>query len=899
MNIAIANNNMFVALVNCSENTFKRKSNGNLSGLLNTDDLDERQTAPKKIRLEKTFAANFQDPSSNADNSETDQIDTYEMIQQKVSYEVDELKQPTTEIESIVLDDIKNPENLYHPHRIQFVPTKQNLHNKHNTKPIVNNNSPLACLQAYLNGKTFENIDFDVNERSSHKSANNTSPSFQNSIEFGQVPSYERNSTKPSSICYTNSVNQMPSTDIFCKKNINIPKQVPILDAEIKTQFFNAMQGLDTSLGPIDLSINNAQTIETNVSQKNYLSITHINQANRSNIINSANKEKLKIKDLSEKNICENKKTMDNDDTIDSLSDVRIDNVFDDNYKGYQNRLEADINPNILSLTFNHQLNVYETRSISSNNTFKKLLELQKQIILSNRNDNSNFDKYSRINVHDLHYKTIEKTKRILTTYTKELYNEKLSQLVIPDRIKNTNHYFSIFTYVTSLAKNSIKNMSLHQMIINMSRSFVFDKDDFYWLNSSSFTNFIIEDHTEFVSKYTNKEVFNCCEILNEFLPKKLVKIIEAYFSTNIFKGFVTLHMNLEGLLNIFLTLEPDGIYFKDNFDVKVKNIITQILNTKLTNVSILFPQLDLFTIYLAKIKKFDLLFVNDKERFVYICFLQIFSIITNQKWHLLLIEIFKDAEEIEKTIKSKDGSQEFKKLKDDLNYKARIFFAIKLSYEDILAFVLCPILEKECFQRYINMIMLQKLDYLKKFERPFCQKIKENYKPKFGFITKINKLFFAVEIYRNFYKAQIEREGSMFDKQKSLNINTSNEKIQYLYWKNQQSLDVLKMFEFINIDKLFRYIIFRNFYINDSRVHSMLILFCYYIRTSVLYGNYHLHNKINLSKFMNKKGKDLYTMIDLDTLQIQKNLTLDDQIEYCYLGLNLMDQFSIYESTA
>ncbi|KAM0686291.1 hypothetical protein COBT_002488 [Conglomerata obtusa] len=563
--------------------------------------------------------------------------------------------------------------------------------------------------------------------------------------------------------------------------------------------------------------------------------------------------------------------------------------ISEEYLRAYIDRLNVDVVPNILSSAFFNYISINKLNSTNENNSYQKQIKQQNEII-KERNMVFSIKKHGSKEQNQKRSQKCKQRNVILYNYTKDRLKETLDHITIPDRISNTV-YFSIDKYINLLANNSLNILSLHQSILNFSRSYFFDKDDHYWLSHSSYIMFIQHSYYKIYLKYTKKEAFSCCDVLNQFLPKKIVKIIEVYFSTIILPEFQNLHFNMEGLANFFVKLKPNEFHFNDDFDFIVKHNINQILGTRSSNMSVLFPQLDLFTYYMARNQNTNFLIVNDTERFVYICFLQILSIVVRQEWHLLFAEICKGAKKIEGYTKSKNNDQECKNLKKDINYISRIFFTVKLLYEDILAFVLCPILEKDCFQRYINMIMLQKLDYLKKFERPFCQKIKETFKVKFGFVTKINKLFFAVEIYRNFYNAQI---ANIYP---NININLSPDSHLDLNFEQKklsiQHKDkfISRIYEFQVLDKIACSESFSKFFFQNIRVDGLLKIFCYYFQIFQSIDN-NPRSSINsvLRYYSSKFAIDLCMIIDIETFELRIDLNHTDQVQYCQSSLSILD---------
>ncbi|KAM0687960.1 hypothetical protein COBT_000791 [Conglomerata obtusa] len=571
------------------------------------------------------------------------------------------------------------------------------------------------------------------------------------------------------------------------------------------------------------------------------------------------------------------------------IVDVVNKNITEEYLRAYIDRLKIDIVPNILTSAFYNYINIIKSSSINENNSYQKQIKQQNEII-KEHNKIFSIKKHGSIEQNQKSPQKCKKRNVILYNYAKDRLKETLDHITIPDRISNTV-YFSIDQYIYLLANNSLNILSLHQSIVNFSRSYFFDKDDHYWLSYDSYIRFIQYSHYKTYYKYTKKELFHCCDVLNQFLPKKLVKIIEVYFSTIILQEFENLHFNMKGLVNFFVKLQPTESYFKDDFDSTVKHNVDQILSTRSSNMSVLFPQLDLFTYYMARNQNTIFLIVNDTERFVYICFLQILSIVVRQEWHLLFAEICKGAKKIEGYTKSKNNDQECKNLKKDINYMARIFFTVKLLYEDILAFVLCPILEKDCFQRYINMIMLQKLDYLKKFERPFCQKIKETFKVRFGFVTKINKLFFAVEVYRNFYNAQIANKYS--------NINiilSSDSHLDSNFRQNKYSIQhkdkvTICMYEFQVLDKIACSESFIKFFYHNARFEGLLKIFCYYFQIlHTINNNPQSAIRLIFSYYSNTYDIDLCSLLDIETFELRIGLNHTDQIQYCQLSLSILN---------
>ncbi|KAM0686943.1 hypothetical protein COBT_001824 [Conglomerata obtusa] len=395
--------------------------------------------------------------------------------------------------------------------------------------------------------------------------------------------------------------------------------------------------------------------------------------------------------------------------------------------------------------------------------------------------------------------------------------------------------------------KHETLKFCIHTVSLNrICEKFICIENKFYDLKYRKFENFVAKNEYK-----KNLTVFNCLKIHN-FLSynsfykadtlEDLIKFYTDFFHNKLTLSFI----NFDQLFSTFNNYASETNLKFDALIINVKEVVLSILIKYLDQIALLFPQISYLIKYMATLESNEIFFLNQKEKLIYLMMLNTFILFINADWKAFIKKIKVNAKIVEKNF-SHHCITGFKwRVNAFLHPQLNFFFATKCVYNEILAYLLCPMISHGCFIRYVNFMVFDNIFCYKAFTK-ICLRL-TNYKIRFVFpiILKISALFFIDEITHNLLKHQ-NLIYSDVKKLEDLPLNYFS--CLYTVMKNLE-YDESYLFNKPNLMYIRCEAALKSFYKHSER--------CYiFLNTCIMYFKY--NNTPTLSKIKENYGNELY----------------------------------------
>ncbi|KAM0687947.1 hypothetical protein COBT_000804 [Conglomerata obtusa] len=188
-------------------------------------------------------------------------------------------------------------------------------------------------------------------------------------------------------------------------------------------------------------------------------------------------------------------------------------------------------------------------------------------------------------------------------------------------------------------------------------------------------------------------------------------------------------------------------IKFSDDTVLSLKCCLIAVIDKNFKKIELLMPQWGVLTSYLKKTSNYCYTFTSDKQIFTYVCFLQLFEIFLILDWTTFVDTLKQIIIETEIKCKYKSATMCQKYCNEILAHYIKFYTFYKIFLNDISMYLLVPYISSDTFKRYVNLIQLQNVSYVRTFVRTKFKCTKGKIKLTNPPIFTIARLFFASEI--------------------------------------------------------------------------------------------------------------------------------------------------------
>ncbi|KAM0688101.1 hypothetical protein COBT_000644 [Conglomerata obtusa] len=135
---------------------------------------------------------------------------------------------------------------------------------------------------------------------------------------------------------------------------------------------------------------------------------------------------------------------------------------------------------------------------------------------------------------------------------------------------------------------------------------------------------------------------------------------------------------------------------------------------------------------------------LETNQKFVFLCFLQLFEILLKLDWKAFFYSIKVSLHEVKIQMETKKSGKFLKDIKPGLNF----YFASKIYINDISVFLIFPFIDANCFYKYVYMVQFQNINCLKTFKYSTFKGSRKGIKISIAPIFVISRFFFANELH-------------------------------------------------------------------------------------------------------------------------------------------------------
>ncbi|KAM0688317.1 hypothetical protein COBT_000423 [Conglomerata obtusa] len=275
----------------------------------------------------------------------------------------------------------------------------------------------------------------------------------------------------------------------------------------------------------------------------------------------------------------------------------------------------------------------------------------------------------------------------------------------------------------------------------------IFQIKNHYWIYNNDYYNYLLDSNNTYESLIFNEDLFSNLENMEIFIITEDMKNIQYIFKKVIYEGFKSHKLTFNILYDLFVLNTPANFTICDELMLKAKSLLinTNINNHK--NIEYIVSQLTLLNKYLLFCDNTFNTIDKKEEVFVYICFLQLYTIYLSFNWCAFCDEInsifykFMQNEKIE-------FPEMYDLFKPNVNSGLYFIYHNQICLNDITAYLLWPILPKYCFEKYVCLIYFQNIHILARFMSRMLPSKSNHLKFYKTPINLLAKLFFASEIY-------------------------------------------------------------------------------------------------------------------------------------------------------